>query len=49
MDLLAFFDVHKPHVVAIQETKIDSSIATSELLPETCPYNMFRKDRNLAV
>ena len=26
--LLAFFDFHQPHVVAIQETKIDSSIAT---------------------
>ena len=33
--------------VAIQETKIDSSIATSELFPETCQYNVFRKDRNL--
>ena len=33
--------------MAIQETKIGSSIATSELFPETCPYNMFRKDRNL--
>ena len=27
--LLAFLDFHQPHVVAIQETKIDSSIATS--------------------
>ena len=36
-----------PHVVAIQETKIDSSIATSELFPETCTYNVYRKDRNL--
>ena len=33
--------------MAIQETKIDSSIATSELFPETCPYNVYRKDRNL--
>ena len=32
--------------MAIQETKIDSSIATSELFPETCQY-VFRKDRNL--
>ena len=47
MDLLAFLDVHNPHIVAVQETKIDSSIATSELFPETCPYNIFRKDRNL--
>ena len=47
LDLLAFLDVHNPHIVAIQETKIDSSIATSELFPETCLYNIFRKDRNL--
>ena len=33
--------------MAIQETKIDSSIATSELFPETCPYNVYRKDKNL--
>ena len=47
LDLLAFLDVHNPHIVAVQETKIDSSIATSELFPETRPYNIFRKDRNL--
>ena len=47
MDLLAFLDVHNPHIVTIQETKIDSSIATSELFPETCPYNIYRKNRNL--
>ena len=38
---------HQPHVVAIQETKLDSSIASSELIPETCPYNVYRKDRNI--
>ena len=47
LDLLAFLDVHNPYIVAIQEIKIDSSITTSELLQETCPYNIFRKDRNL--
>ena len=47
MELLAFLDFHQPHVVAIQETKIDSSIATSELFPETCPYSVYRKDRNI--
>ena len=46
MDLLAFLEVHNPHIVAIQETKIDSSIASSELFPETCPYSIYRKDRN---
>ena len=47
LDLLAFLEVHQPHFMAFQETKIDSSIATSELLPETCRYDVFRKDRNL--
>ena len=47
LELLAFLDSHEPHVVAIQKTKIDSSIATSELFPETCPYSVYRKDRNI--
>ena len=42
-----FLDHLTTHVVAIQETKIDSSIATSELFPETCPYSVYRKDRNI--
>ena len=45
LELLAFLDFNQPHVVAIQETKIDSSIATSEHFPETCPYSVYRKDR----
>ena len=47
LELLAFLDFHQPHVVAIQETKIDSSVAAPELFPETCPYNVYRKDRNI--
>ena len=47
LELLAFLDFHQPHVVTIQETKIDSSIAISELFPETCPYSVYRKDRNI--
>ena len=27
--------------------KIDSSISTLELVPESCPYNVYRKDRTL--
>ena len=38
LELLAFFDFHQPHIVAIQETKI----ATSKLFPESCPYNVYR-------
>ena len=45
LELLAFLDFHQPQIVAIQETKIDSSISTSELFPESCPYNVYRKDR----
>ena len=47
LNLLAFLDVHQPHAVAKQETKNDSSVATSEFFPETFPYNVFRKGRNL--
>ena len=48
LELLAFLDFHQPQIVAIQETKIgSSSISTSELFPESCPYNMYRKDRTL--
>ena len=47
LELLTFLDFHQPQIVAIQETKIDSSISTSELFPESCPYNVYRKDRTL--
>ena len=47
VELLAFLDFHQPHVVAIQDKKIDSCIATSELFPETCQYSVYRKDRNI--
>ena len=47
LELLAFLDFHQPQILAIQETKIDSSISTSELFPESCPYNVYRKDRTL--
>ena len=46
LELLAFLDFHQPQIVAIQESKIDSSISTSELFPETFPYSVYRKDRN---
>ena len=47
LELLAFLDFFQPHIVAVQKTKIDISIATSKLFPETCQYNVYRKDRNL--
>ena len=47
LELLAFLDFHQPQIVAIQETKIDSSISPSELFPESCTYNVYRKDRTI--
>ena len=35
--------------MAIQESKIDGSISTSELFTEIFPYSVYRKDRNLNV
>ena len=32
LELLAFLDFHQPQIVAIQETKIDSSILISEFV-----------------
>ena len=45
--LLAFIDYHQSQIVAIQETKIDCFILTSELFPESFPYSVYRKDRTL--
>ena len=47
LELLAFIDFHQSKILAIQETKIDNSILTSELFPESFPYSVYRKDRTL--
>ena len=47
LELFDFLDFHQPQIVGIQETKIDSSISTSKLFPESIPYNVNRKDRTL--
>ena len=47
LELVAFLDFYKPDVVAIQEIKIDETISSAELFPDSCPYNAYRKDRNL--
>ena len=49
LELLAFIDFHQSQILAIQETKIDNSILTSELFPESFPYSVYRKDRTLMV
>ena len=41
LELLAFLDYQKPDTVAIQEIKTDGSISTSELFPDSCPYNAY--------
>ena len=46
-DIRKQHDLYQPQIVAIKETKIDSFISTSELFPESCPYNVYRKDRTL--
>ena len=38
--LMAFLEVHKPHVVAVQEIEIEGLVATSELFPETWVMDM---------
>ena len=47
MELVAFLDFYKPSVVAVQETKIDETISSAELFPDSCPYNVYWKNRNL--
>ena len=46
LELLAFLDTYQAQVVASQETKTDNTVTTSELLPETCVYSVYRKYRN---
>ncbi|MEL7079481.1 MAG: reverse transcriptase domain-containing protein, partial [Cyanobacteria bacterium J06582_2] len=43
--LAAFLDTNKPEIVAIQETKIDNNIMSSEIIPKECDYIIYRKDR----
>ncbi|KAJ8031305.1 hypothetical protein HOLleu_27992 [Holothuria leucospilota] len=47
LDLQAFLSVTEPDVVALQETKVDDSITTSELFPSCLDYTIFRNDRTL--
>lgn len=45
-ELQAYLDTKKPDLVALQETKIDSSIKSNELIPDDLDYDIYRKDRN---
>ena len=46
LELVAFLDVYKSDVVDIQETKLDETISSAELFPDSWPYNIYRKERN---
>lgn len=48
LDLQAYLATENPDVVAIQETKIDSSIPSNELIPDTLDYDIYRNDRTLS-
>ncbi|MEL7309421.1 MAG: endonuclease/exonuclease/phosphatase family protein, partial [Pseudomonadota bacterium] len=43
--LAAFLDTSKPAIVAIQETKIDNNITSTEIIPKELDYITYRKDR----
>ena len=47
LDTQTFLEENKPDIVAIQESKIDSSINTNELIPDELDYDVYRKDRKL--
>jgi exonuclease III len=47
LELQAFLDMNKSDIVAIQETKIDNSISTNELISENLEYDVYRKDRTM--
>ena len=46
LELQAYLASEEPEIVAIQETKIDKSIMTNELVPDSLDYDVYRKDRS---
>jgi exonuclease III len=45
--LLKKYTVLDPDIIAIQETKIDRNILTSELFQDNINYDVYRNDRTL--
>ena len=45
LELQAYLATESPDIVALQETKIDSSIKSNELIPDSLGYDIFRNDR----
>ena len=46
LELQAYLASEEPEIVAIQETKVDKSIITNELVPDDLEYDVYRKDRS---
>ena len=47
LELPSFLEIEDPDIIAIQETKIDRNIFTSELFPDNFNYDVYRNDRTL--
>jgi exonuclease III len=47
LELQTLLDTSKPHIVAIQETKIDNSISSDEIIPQDLEYDVYRNDRTI--
>ncbi|KAJ8029979.1 hypothetical protein HOLleu_29537 [Holothuria leucospilota] len=47
LDLQTILSESNPDVVALQETKIDSTVTNTELIPPCLEYEIFRNDRTL--
>ena len=45
LEFQSFVETESPDVIAVQETKIDSSVTNAELLPSELGYSIIRKDR----
>ncbi|CAC5379980.1 E3.1.11.2 [Mytilus coruscus] len=45
LELQTYLQTENPEIVALQETKIDKSITTNELIPDTLGYDIYRNDR----
>ena len=47
LELQTFLSTENPDVVALQETKLDYSIISNEIIPDSLEYDIYRKDRNV--
>ncbi|KAL3875470.1 hypothetical protein ACJMK2_033416 [Sinanodonta woodiana] len=45
LELQAYLSTENPDIVAIQETKIDDTITSNELVPDTLEYDIYCNDR----